>query len=516
MRKFRRPSAGRWRMCVLAAWATFALACSGGGAEVRVGSKAFTESVLLGEIATATLQRARIPATHRAALGGTRLVWNALRSGEIDIYPEYSGTLAEEILGLPGAGEAAATAQLEERLAHDDLQAVGPIGFDDRYGLAMRESRAAALDVRAISDLRRQPELKVGLSHEFLDRRDGWPGLRERYGLPQLNVRGLDHDLAYRGLNAGAVDVIDVYTTDAEIARDSLRVLRDDRQYFRAYRALWLVRGAALRARPEVASALRTLVGAIDEPTMRDLNQRVKVQRNAETDVARAFVSSRSGDTPALASADHSPWWRRVARRLREHVTLVGASLLASTVVAIPLGVWAWRHPRVGALVLGLAGVVQTIPALALLVLVVPLLGLGTAPALAALFFYGLLPIVRNTHAGLASVSPDLREAAAALGLPPWTTLWRIELPLARGTIFAGVRSATIINIGTATLGALVGAGGFGQPILAGVRLADVRLLLEGAVPASVLAVLVELLFSALERALTPPGLRARGRPRAR
>jgi osmoprotectant transport system permease protein len=197
-------------------------------------------------------------------------------------------------------------------------------------------------------------------------------------------------------------------------------------------------------------------------------------------------------------------------RRAIEHLQLVGLSLLAAIAVAVPLGVLAARSPPVGQIVLGAVGVVQTIPSLALLVFMIPLLGIGALPAMVALFLYSLLPIVRNTHAGLTNIAPALRESAEALGLPPGAILRRIDLPLASPLILAGIKSAAVINVGTATLGALIGAGGFGQPIFTGIRLDDVGLILQGAVPASLLALLVQGLFDIIERRIVPRGLRLR------
>jgi osmoprotectant transport system permease protein len=133
-------------------------------------------------------------------------------------------------------------------------------------------------------------------------------------------------------------------------------------------------------------------------------------------------------------------------------------------------------------------------------VFLIPWLGIGYAPAVVALFLYSLLPILRNTHAGLADIARDLRESGEALGLPTFARLRYVELPLAMRSILAGIRTAAVINVGTATLGALIGAGGYGQPILTGIRLDDLGLILEGAIPAAVLALLVQALFAVLER----------------
>jgi osmoprotectant transport system permease protein len=478
-----------------------------GDPALRVGSKAFTEGVILGEIATQTLREAGFEAVHRRELGGTRFLWEALRAGEIDVYPEYTGTLREEILGgarAAGPRAAAGEEELRRALARHGVGMSRSLGFDDTYALGVPAATAERLGLRTISDLRRHPALRLGFSHEFLDRPDGWPGLAARYRLPQREVRGLAHDLAYRALAAGELDATDLYSTDAEIRQLGLRVLEDDLRFFPEYQAVWLWRtGLPTRA----VEALRRLEGRIDEGAMIAMNHRAKLVRVPEARVAAAFLvtAGLGAREPAVETAT-----ARLLRHTREHLALVAVSLLAAIVVAIPLGILAARRPAVGQLVLGGAGVLQTVPSLALLVFMIPLLGIGAAPAVAALFLYSLLPIVRNTASGLTDLPLALRESALALGLPPAARLRWIELPMASRSILAGIKTAAVINVGTATLGALVGAGGYGQPILTGIRLDDTGLILQGAVPAAVLALLVQGLFDLAERVVVPRGLRLR------
>ena len=239
---------------------------------------------------------------------------------------------------------------------------------------------------------------------------------------------------------------------------------------------------------------------------MRRLNRAVKIDGMAEARVAAAFLAD---DLDVVTSVAVDTAVDRLMRHTGEHLGLVGVSLLAALVVAVPLGVAAARVPRLGRAILGVTGVIQTIPALALFVFMIPLLGIGAAPTIAALFLYSLLPIVRNTHAGLVTIPRGLRESAEVLGLPAAAKLWRIELPLALPTILAGVKTAAVINVGAATLGALIGAGGYGQPILTGIRLDDTGLILQGAVPAAALALLVTGLFDLMERLAVPRGLKA-------
>lgn len=470
--------------------------------EVRVGSKKFTESVILGEMVARLARLSEARAVHRRELGGTTVLWEALKRGELDIYPEYTGTMRQELFAARGLRDDAA---LREALAAEGLGMSASLGFNDTYALGMKEAEAERLGIRRISDLRAHPELRFGFSNEFMDRGDGWPSLRDRYQLPQQGVRGLAHDLAYRGLESGAIQVTDLYSTDAEIAAYGLRVLEDDLKHFPAYDAVLLYREDWARKNPRVLAVILRMQGLISEQEMVRLNARARLERVPEGQVASEFLTRKLSIEPEVqADSLASRLWLRT----REHLFLVLVSLLGAVVVAVPLGVLAAKRARVGSVVLGLASIIQTVPSLALLVVMIPLLGIGSRPAIMALFLYSLLPIVRNTAAGLSGIPGDIRESAEALGLPPHSRLWRIELPLAAPSILAGIQTAAVINVGTATLGALIGAGGYGQPILTGIRLDDTGLILEGAVPAALLALAVSALFELIGRLVVPRGLR--------
>jgi osmoprotectant transport system permease protein len=469
---------------------------------LAIGSKNFTESVVLGEIARLSAREHGVQAQHRRSLGGTRILWRALTEGDIDAYPEYTGTITHELLRdlPPDAG----LDLLRARLKKLGIGITDPIGFNNTYAIGMLESEAAKLHVRDISDLANHPGLKLAFSNEFMDRADGWPGLKQAYHLPQI-ARGMDHDLAYRALASGAVDAIDLYSTDANIDYYHVRVLKDDRRYFPHYDAVFLYRLDLKRRAPAFVEALQDLAGSIDAKQMRAMNKAVQIDGESETTAAADFLGVQ-----VKPGGGTAPFWSRIARYTWQHLALVGISLSLAIVLAVPLGIFASRYRRLGQLVLGLTGILQTVPSLALFVFMIPIFGIGAEPAIAALFLYSLLPIVRNTHAGLTGISPSLLESAAALGLPPRVRLWRIELPLALRSILAGVKIAAVINVGTATLGALIGSGGYGQPILTGIRLDSVPLIMEGAVPAALLALVMQGVFEGIERVLTPRGLRLR------
>ncbi len=467
----------------------------------RVGSKKFTENVVLGELATLLIRSTGAEAQHVDELGGTRLLWNALLAGEIDIYPEYTGTLANEILG-----DAALTdiSRLREALRQHQVDISQPLGFNNTYALGMLESLAARLQVRTISDLAGQADLKFGFSNEFMQREDGWPGLQRRYGLNPLSVAGLDHDLAYRGIESDAIHVMDMYSTDAEIELYRMRVLQDDLQYFPDYQAVYVYR-VDMRPERNVLAAVRQLEGGIDQDSMIAMNAAAKLEKQPARLVAARFLQAELG---IVSDVEIAGRWSKLAQYTVGHLFLVGTSLVPAIVVAIVLGVLAWKLPAVGHAVLATVGVIQTIPALALLVLLIPLLGIGWKPAVMALFLYSLLPIVRATHQGLSGIPTQLTESALALGLPATTRFWRIELPLALPAIASGVKVAAVLNVGFATLGALIAAGGYGDPILTGIRLDDTGLILLGAIPSALLAILFQLSFEWLERRIVPRGLR--------
>ena len=235
----------------------FASICTANGNPVIIGSKKFTESYVLGEIAKRTLTDAGIPAEHRQGMGGTIILWQALRGGQIDVYPEYTGTIAQQILK---SDRLLSLDQIRDSLAKFGVAMTEPLGFNNTYALVMRRSEAQQLGVRTISDLRKHPELKIGLTHEFLDRQDGWQPLRERYALPQRNVIGIEHALGYSALANGSINVKDAYSTDAKIEQNDLVVLEDDLQFFPKYEAVLLFR---LSMPTNAIAALRRLEGTL-------------------------------------------------------------------------------------------------------------------------------------------------------------------------------------------------------------------------------------------------------------
>jgi len=470
---------------------------------IVVGSKNFTEGYVLAEIMAQLIEANDVPVVRRFGFGGTLVAYEALRAAEIDVYAEYTGTIAQAILGLERRLD---LDELASELEAVGLEALDPLGFNNTYALAVEPNLASARGLTTISDLAAHPDLRFGFSHEFRDRADGWPGLRRAYALPQ-DSSGIEHGLAYRALTERSIDVTDAYATDGDLERFGLAVLDDDRGFFPEYLAVPLVRDGV---DPRVKDILRQLAGRLDAQRMRALNAAVVVAGQSFAEVARGFLEREGLVSTYTRSANGLR--TTLARNTLTHLKLTAIAVIAATVAGMGIALAVYRSVTVSRAVLYAAGLLQTVPSIALLALLIPLVGIGEVPAIIALFLYALLPIARNTITALTTVDPQLREVAAALGLTRAERLRHIYLPLALPHIIAGVRIAAVVSIGTATLAAFIGAGGLGEPIVTGLALNDTQLILQGAIPAAALAVAVELGFEALERWLLPRHLRQQRR----
>ena len=468
---------------------------------VVVASKSFRESIILGEALAELLRREGIPARHEQALGGTKICYDALVAGEVDVYVEYTGTIAEGIKRV----EDPTWANLTVALAMDEVEMLPTFGFNNTYVLAVSPAIAEARSLAKISDLAEHPDLRVAVSHEFLDRADGWQGLRRVYALPQT-PDGIEHSLAYRAIADGAIDLTDGYSTDGELARLGLTPLEDDKGFFPAYLAVPLARADLP---PRARAVLISVAGSLGDDEMRAMNA-AALDDAAARRVAREYVEKIAAPVGASepAATPQPRLWGRIGANTARHLVLVLAALLPATFVAVLVAILIFKVGWLSKSAVYLAGLFQTIPSIALLALLIPLLGIGPKPAVVALFLYALLPILRNAVTALGGIDPTLRRVATAMGLKPTEELRLVFVPLAMPAILAGVRTAAVVTIGTATLAAFIGAGGLGEPIVTGLALNDTGLILEGAIPAALLAVATELAFEQLERALVPGHLR--------
>lgn len=461
-----------------------------------VGSKSFTESYILAEIAAQVAESVgEVDVERRFGLGQTGIAFEAMRNGKVDIYPEYTGTIAQAILKNPAIS---GHAELKTSLAPMRMLLGDALGFSNTYALALKEATARKFNLSKLSELVRHPEFRAGLTHEFMEREDGYPRLAKVYGLKFPKLHGIAHSLAYEAIDSGDVDIIDIYSTDSKIVKFRLKVLEDDKHAFPEYQGVFLARDDLPERMPKTWEALQKLRGRFTESDMIRLNGEVELEHRSFAEVAREFLNLNP------RAVVKSEWLKLTA----QHLYLVFLSLFASLMIGLPLGALGRYFPRLGQAILFFTGVVQTIPSLALLCFLIPLFGIGNFPALVALFLYGLLPIVRSSYLGFQQIDPKLREVARALGLSRAQRLLRIDLPLATPAILSGAKISAVINVGNATLAALIGAGGYGVPIVAGLALNDMSMVLRGAVPAAIMALFVHAGFEALDRLVVSKGLR--------
>ncbi len=495
---------------------------------VIVASKPFGESYLLAEMFAQLLEANGLVVQRRPGLGSTEVAFRALRSDAIDVYPEYTGT------GLIAVLRDTATARMREDprvlyahvaqqfKAQFGVQWLPPLGFSNGYAIAVRRESAERLRLRTISDLVREGRaLSAGFTSDFIGRSDGFSGLADAYGLRLKSAVPLAPAVKYEALAAGSVDVIDGYTTDGLLARYDLVVLDDDRHFFPPYDAAAIVSPRIAQTRPEVVGVLSQLSGRLSEPSVREWNRQIEVERVPIPDVARAALqqlgllraTSTAESSAVTPTSQQDGFWsfffNRRAETLRlllQHSMLVLVAMLAAVLIALPLGITLTQRPRIASVVMQMLGVFQTIPSIALLAFMLPFFGIGTTPALVALWLYALLPIVRATYTGVSTADPDAVAASEALGMTQAQRLWRVQLPLASTAVLGGIRTAAVITVGAATLAAFIGAGGLGEPIVTGLALADSRLVLSGALPAALLAIVVDAGLAAVQRVVAPKG----------
>jgi len=488
---------------------------------VVVGSKNFAENRLLAEMFARLLEaETDLTIERRLNLAGTQVCFEALRSGAIDLYPEYTGTGLVTLLGQPPRGDATKTLNhvRTEFARRFDLRWLPPLGFENAYELAVPSDVAEKFQLRTISDLSRvSSQLRAGLGYEFIERDDGLPGLRETYGLEFKSVRALQQTLKYQAAAAREVDCLDVYTTDGRLLVYDLEILEDDLSFFPPYQAAPLIRGGTLRAHPEIGNVLALLADALNEDAMRGLNLRVQekgepIERVAQQALEElGLVGEASVDAVSTREVSFLGylWAQRydLGSRTLEHLALTALALALGILVTVPLGLMLERHRSAAEPMIRAIGVTQTIPSIALLAFMIPCLGVGFVPAIVALWIYSLFPILRNTYTGVRDAVPDAVNAASALGMTETQVLRRVRLPLSIPVILAGVRTSAVLTVGTATLAAFIGAGGLGVPIVAGLQLADTKRILSGALPAAALALLVDFALAGAERLLRPRGI---------
>jgi len=482
------------------------------------------ENKLLAEIFAQLIEsRTDIKVERRLGLAGTQVCFEALRTGAIDLYPEYTGTGLVSILQYPPTGDArtALNTVRAEFLKRWDLWWMNPLGFENSYALAVPRSQTLGTSMRTISDLAKiSPSLRAGLGYEFIKRPDGLLGLEKEYNLIFQHVQAMQQSLKYQAAAAGEIDVLDVYTTDGRLSVYDFILLDDNQHFFPPYEASGLIRGSTLKQHPELGPVLSLLTNAFEATTMRRLNYRLQEGGESVEVVARDALASIQLLTPTgtttTENISHQEglasylWTNRstLMDRTFEHVTLAGLALVLGILLAVPLGLLLERHQSVAELIIRSIGLTQTIPSIALLAFMIPVFGIGMFPAVVALWIYSLFPIVRNTFSGLRDAAPQAVDSSRALGMTEWQILYWVRLPLAAPVIMAGVRTAGVITVGTATLAAFIGAGGLGVPIVAGLQMANTIVILSGALPAAALALVIDGALGRVEAWVRPRGLK--------
>ncbi len=270
---------------------------------IVVGSKNFTEQVILGEILAQLLEGRGVPVDRRLNLGGTLICHRALLAGDLDVYVEYTGTALTAILKESVSHDAKAVYRRVREVYERDLGLAWtePLGFDNTFAIAMKPEAAERLGIRRISDLKaHETELRPGMGHEFLEREDGFRGLIATYNLKFRNrPRGIELGLIYQALKEDEVDFVVGSATDGLIEKFRLAVLEDDRAYFPPYDAAAVYRPEAVERVPALGEVLRLLEGNLDEAAMRGLNRQVDDEGRAAAEVVTAFLKDRGWMDPA-------------------------------------------------------------------------------------------------------------------------------------------------------------------------------------------------------------------------
>ena len=471
----------------------FSHPCFGAKGTITVGSKRYAENLIIGEIFSQLLEDRGFVVQRKMGLGGTMVAFNALKRKEIDVYPEYTGTIVKAIL----RSENNNPEFIKKKLSQKNITPLSPLGFDNSYCLIMNRNQANALGIKTISDLSLFPHLTGGLSFEFQARSDGWKQLKKVYSLKNP-VKGIEIPLTYQAVKNNKVDFAEAYFTEPMIKKMNFIILKDDLHFFPKYEALALVH----KSLPlEAKNILELLSGRISNDVIVSLNNQV-ASGVSIVKVANEFLI-KNKLVISGKQIKQSDFWLKTYRRTKTHLFLTGFAVFLAILVAFPFAFFSAGNQKISKLILGLAGVFQTIPSIALLAFMIPFFGIGYKPAILGLFIYSLLPILRNTYTAVNQIDPSLIMVARGIGLYPMEIFFSVKLPLAFPTLLAGVRTATTLNIGTATLAAFIGAGGLGEPIVTGLALNDSHLILQGAVPAAFLAIIIDGIFSSIEKRLT-------------
>lgn len=456
----------------------------------RIGSKIFTEAYILSEILAQKLESKGFPVIRKSGLGATGVTEEAMRSKNIDLIVDYSGAIIKAFLK---STERMSIPALRQRLEPLGYTISNPLGFNNTYALAVRPEWAKENNVKKISDLQHLKNIKAAFTPEFTSREENWPRLKSTYNFNQFIVNEMDHQLAYQAVYNKKVDVMEAYSTDAKLKEYQLQLLLDDKNYFPNYQAVIMTTLSWVQKNPDAWAALQELAGTIPEEKMIELNSMADLEKKNFPTIAREFLH-------LVKQSEARQKIKELWLISIEHLNLVFIPVFMAILLGIPFGYVAYKFPLLHTPLASLTTILQTIPSLALLTLLIPLTGIGTISAMIVLFIYALLPIFLNSFEGFTAISPQMHLSASTLRLKSWFKFRWIELPLAMPQIFTGIQTALITTVATATLAALIGAGGYGKKIIAGLAVNDLKIVLAGSIPCAMMAIIMQMGCNAIAR----------------
>jgi osmoprotectant transport system permease protein len=457
----------------------------------RIGSKIFTEGYILSEILAVQLESHHFPVERMMGLGATGITEEAMKNKKIDLIVDYTGSITQAFFK---SKEKISTQEIRDRLKPLGFTISEPLGFNNTYALAVRAAWSEKNKIKTFSQLATLPVVRAAFTSEFTSRPENWPGLKAQYNFKNFDVHEMDHQLAYESVRSDKADVVEAYSTDAKLKEFGLISLEDDQHFFPNYDAVIMTHLDWVEANPEAWKTLQELVGKIPASTMIELNSQVDLEKKSFYDVASGFLGVTS------TTSKNWPWLRELKDSTLEHLTLVLVPVFFALLIGVPLSFFAYKFPRSHSAIGALASIFQTIPALAFLTLLVPLVGIGTVPALTVLFLYAILPIFLSGYQGFASIPEITHLSCQTLGLHGFFKLRKIEFPMAQPAIWAGLQTSLITTVASATLAALIGAGGYGKKIIAGLAVNDMRIVLMGAIPSAVMALIFQFICHRLSQ----------------
>jgi osmoprotectant transport system permease protein len=454
----------------------------------RVGSKVFTEGYILAEILAVQSEKNNFTVDRRGGLGATGVTEAAMKNREIDLIVDYTGNVAKTFLNHHGA---ITVVDMNIRLKPLGFEVSKSLGFNNTFALAVKRAWSEKNQIFTISDLRKMKSLKAAFTPEFANRAENWVDLKKAYTLNQVSVLEMDHQLAYEAIKNGAVELMEAYSTDAKLKEYDLVTLKDDLDFFPNYDAVIMTHLLWKDKNPTQWQVLKQLEGKISAQTMIALNSEADLEKKSFNQIASKFLNIEpTSNTNAVI--------RELLSATREHLVLVLVPVFLALLCGLPLAYLAYKLPRLQAGIGAIASLFQTVPSLAFLALLIPVFGIGTFPAIIVLALYALLPIFISSLQGFNAIPASTHLVCHSLKLRPLFRFQKIELALAWPGILSGIQTALIATVATATLAALVGAGGYGKKIIAGLAVNDTNIILAGAIPAALLALAFQLIFQVL------------------